>query len=122
MLALWPVTGRAQTLDCSNPLTQVEMTGCASLAYEAADGDLNLAYGLAMDQARRMDADLLLDPSNVALMRDAQRKWIVFRDVACSAESTLARGGTMQNQLFLLCMERLTRARTEDLRYFGEVN
>ena len=112
----------AQALDCTNPVTQVEMTGCASLAFEAADGDLNLAYGIAMDQARRRDGATPQEPSNAALMRDAQRKWIPFRDAACSAESTLARGGSMQSQLFLICMERLTRARTEDLRLYGEAN
>ncbi|WP_415403898.1 lysozyme inhibitor LprI family protein [Tateyamaria sp. SN3-11] len=119
---LWPLSAQAQTLDCTNPTTQVEMTGCAARAFEAADGDLNLAYGIAMDQARRLDSYNAQEPSNEALMRDAQRKWIPFRDAACSAESTLARGGSMQSQLFLICMERLTRARTEDLRLYGEVN
>ena len=66
---------------------------------------------------------------NCVLMRclpprscDAQRAWIVFRDQACEAESLLARGGTMQPQLFHVCLARLTRQRTEDLRIFGEVN
>ena len=121
-LALLATPTLAQTLNCANPLTQTEMTQCASLAYEAADQDLNLAYRIAMDQARRMDSYAAYTPTNEDLMRDAQRKWIPFRDAACSAESTLARGGTMQSQLFLMCMERLTRTRTEDLRLYGEVN
>lgn len=111
----------AQTLDCTNPTSQVEMTGCAALAYEAADGDLNLAYRIARDRAGKMDAYLAEDevPARI-ILRDAQRAWIAFRDKACEAESLLARGGTMQNQLFYICLERLTRARTEDLRLFGE--
>ena len=91
------------------------------MAFEAADGDLNLAYRLAQDTAGRMDVDLSQDqiPAKT-ILRDAQRAWIAFRDQACEAESLLARGGSMQNQLFYACLERLTRVRTEDLRYFGE--
>lgn len=112
----------AQDLDCENPVSQIEMTGCASKAYEAADADLNLAWKIAMSQARRMDQDMDYDPTNADLLRDAQRKWIAFRDAACTAESTLMRGGSAQNMLYLGCLEKLTRQRTEDLRYFGEVN
>ena len=124
---LWGITcmtpAFAQDLDCSNPQTQVEMTGCAAQAFEAADGDLNLAYKMARDMARRLDQGLPADhiPAEI-ILRDAQRAWIAYRDQACEAESLLARGGTLQNQLFYICLERLTRTRTEDLRFFGEVN
>ncbi|CUH77742.1 hypothetical protein TRM7557_01542 [Tritonibacter multivorans] len=118
-----PSALQAQDLDCSNPLTQVEMTGCAAQAFEAADADLNLAYRMARDMARSLDQGLPADqiPAEI-ILRDAQRAWIPYRDQACEAESLLARGGSLQNQLFYMCLERLTRARTEDLRLFGEVN
>ncbi|QBF32722.1 lysozyme inhibitor LprI family protein [Thalassococcus sp. S3] len=113
----------SQDLNCENPTTQVEMTGCAAKQYEAADVDLNLAYGLARDMAARLDESLAEgQTASVILLRDAQRAWIDYRDQACSVESTLARGGSMQSQLFYICLERLTRQRTEDLRLFGEVN
>lgn len=113
----------AQALNCSNPVSQVEMTGCAARAYEAADGDLNATYRLARSVVRRWDAaDPALTPSNEVMLRDAQRAWIPFRDAACAAESNLARGGTLQNMIYYICLERLTRARTEDLRIIGEVN
>lgn len=99
------------------------MTGCAAQAYEAADGDLNAAYKIAMVMARSMDQNLGADEvTAVSMLRDAQRSWIPYRDQACAAESLLMRGGTGQNMLFYLCLERVTRQRTEDLRYFGEVN
>ncbi|MGR3500875.1 lysozyme inhibitor LprI family protein [Pseudaestuariivita sp.] len=113
----------AQTLNCADPQTQVEMTGCAAEAYEAADEDLNLAWGMAIAQARILDQGLGADEVKTSvILRDAQRAWIPFRDKACEAESLLARGGSMQNMLFYICLERLTRARTEELRFFGEVN
>lgn len=123
-MAVVPFSGvQAQQVDCAEPVSQFEMTACAAVLYEAADGDLNLAYGLAMAKAGDLDADLAADEvTGEAMLRDAQRAWIAFRDLACAAESNLARGGTMQSQLLYICLERLTRQRTEDLRHFGEVN
>lgn len=120
---VWTSPVAAQQLDCNNPQTQVEMTGCASQAYEAADGDLNLAWGMAMAHARRMDEVLQNgEVPAVDILRGAQRAWIAFRDKACEAESLMARGGSMQNMLYFLCLERETRQRTEALRLFGEPN
>lgn len=118
-----PLPAKAQDVDCTNPTTQIEMTGCASIAYDAADADLNAVYKIARAEARRRDAaEPGLTPSNEVLLRDSQRAWIPFRDRACEAESTLARGGSMQNQLLYLCLERLTRARTQDLTIFANLN
>lgn len=111
----------ARALDCSAPQTQNDMNQCAALMYQAADADLNLAYGLARDMARQLDAAGGGNaPGAERRLRDAQRAWIAFRDLACETESLLAYGGTMQPMLRLSCLERLTRTRTEDLRYFGE--
>lgn len=118
-LTLTAVPALAQ--DCANPTSQFEMTHCAGIMFDAADGDLNHAYRLAIDAARQMDQYLGAgEVTNTAMLRDAQRAWIPFRDKACAAESNLARGGTMQSMLALNCKERLTRQRTEDLRFFGE--
>ena len=109
--------------DCSNPQNQLEINECAAMFYKAADEDLNLAYGLARDMARQIDRDGPAgQASTLTLLRDAQRAWIKYRDLACSAESMLAAGGTMQPTLRFGCLERMTRARAEDLRFFGEMN
>jgi uncharacterized protein YecT (DUF1311 family) len=122
-LAQSELAQRMAGVDCTNPTSQVEMTGCAALAFERADEDLNLAYGMARDAMRARDADLPADavPGEI-ILRDAQRAWIPFRDQACEAESLLMRGGTGQSMLFHSCLERLTRQRTEDLRLIGELN
>ncbi|GFE51578.1 hypothetical protein So717_33310 [Roseobacter cerasinus] len=122
ILALCSPTS-AQDLDCEDPVTQVEMTGCAGLAAEAADADLNAVWKDAIAVARARDAtDQSTAPASEDILRGAQRSWIAFRDQACSAEATIARGGTMANQLFLTCLERLTLRRTEDLRLFAMTN
>ena len=120
LTAAYAMPGHAQELDCRDPQTQVEMTGCAARDYEAADAELNAAWGEAMAWARRMDEGLPADQVPAAdILRDAQRAWIPFRDQACEAESLAARGGTMQNMLFYMCLTRLTEVRTEDLRNLG---
>jgi uncharacterized protein YecT (DUF1311 family) len=115
---------RAQQVDCSAAQTQMDLTFCAQQAWMAADEDLNLAWGLAMAAARAQDAAYLPPgaPPAADMLRAAQRTWITFRDQACAAESNLARGGSMQPMLDFSCRERLTRQRTEDLRYYGEMN
>jgi uncharacterized protein YecT (DUF1311 family) len=53
-------------------------------------------------------------------LRDAQRAWITFRDAACRAEGYVYFGGSMRLQVVALCLERMTRARTEELRSIAE--
>lgn len=118
-----PAAVAAQDLDCTNPTTQVEMTGCASLAADAADEELNAVWQHALQAVKDRDAlEPGYEPSGEDILSGAQRNWISFRDQACSAEATIARGGTMASQLFLICVERLTKRRTEDLRLFTMTN
>ena len=90
--------------------TQFEMNQCADATYQQADAALNAVWPQAK---ARMDAlgagaDLL----------DAQRKWISFRDAACSAEIAPYAGGTIQPLIWSSCLTRLTLQRTDDLRSF----
>ncbi len=113
----------AQDVDCSAPEIQMEMTYCAEKAWEAADGDLNHAYGIARRYMANLDADLPDDLKGAAdTLRDAQRAWIAFRDKACEAEAYQARGGSMEPMLIYICFERMTRQRTEELRAMAEEN
>ncbi|WP_299964130.1 lysozyme inhibitor LprI family protein [uncultured Roseobacter sp.] len=104
-------------------MTQIEMTGCAGRAAEAADRELNDVWQQTMARVKESDAaGPGHTPSGEQILRGAQRTWISFRDQACSAEATIARGGSMANQLFLSCLERLTLRRNEDLRLFLMTN
>ena len=123
LLALLAGPVAAQDLDCANPTTQVEMTGCADRAYQAADADLNAAYGEAMDRAKRLDAGgQVAAIPNATLLRDAQRAWIPFRDAACSAVAGTWGNGSGASMAYLMCAERLTMDRTRDLRIYAAEN
>ncbi len=106
---------QAQKLDCTSPQTQSAMNQCAGLAFQDADIALNDAYGDAVAVA----SDGGDDGGSEERLRAAQRAWIEYRDLACEAEAPSSpMAGSMQPMLYSYCLERLTNARTEDLRSF----
>lgn len=111
----------AQDLDCSNAQTQIDLTECAGIAFEAADADLNDSYRRAMSEMESIDAQV---PSGaegaVEALRKAQRSWISVRDNTCIAEGYTWFGGTGQSMVELNCQTRLTRIRTEDLNLLAQ--
>ena len=104
---------------CDDAQTQVEMTECATAAYQAADGDLNATWKLSMGTMKQWDAD---NPGAKAAeaLRNAQRAWIAFRDAECGLEVSFYAGGTIAPMVEADCLTRLTRARTEELRAMAE--
>jgi uncharacterized protein YecT (DUF1311 family) len=111
----------AQEVNCAAPVTQLDMNLCAERAWKLADEDLNLAYGMARSLMRQTDAALpAVDRGAEAALRDAQRAWITFRDAACKAEGYVWFGGSIRPQVVSMCLERMTRARTEELRALAE--
>lgn len=104
------------TVDCRNPVSQVEMTYCAEQDWLEADAALNTVYGLAMAKMRETDGYLPDDLKGAAdTLRDAQRAWIPYRDKACAAYGYLARGGSLEPQLIYSCRADLTRTRVSEL-------
>nr|WP_245218935.1 lysozyme inhibitor LprI family protein [Rubellimicrobium aerolatum] len=108
-LAAGPVAAQ----DCGARPTQAEMNACAAEAWRAADAELNRAYGQALEVARRMDARG--DGAPERTLREAQRAWVAFRDLACAAEAQPFQPGSITGLIAAGCLERLTRARTDDL-------
>jgi uncharacterized protein YecT (DUF1311 family) len=124
--------GYAQDIDCTDfsNSDQMQMNQCSYLAYQAADEDLNLAYGLARDTLKSNDADIAEIygelpegyQRGVIILRDAQRAWIAFRDLSCQAEGQQYYGGSIRPLIENTCKESLTRQRTEQLRAAFEEN
>lgn len=103
--------------NCKDPQTQADMTQCAGLAAEKADKALNAQYKKTRASQVAFDADSSDDMKGAekALIA-AQRAWIAFRDSQCISEGFQAHGGTMEPMLIAACTERMTIARTEELK------
>ena len=105
--ALWLFSGRyALALDCNNAQTTVDMIECADKEYRAADQKLNQSYSAFK---KSLDA-----PGN-ALLLEAQRAWLKFRDTNCALAADQARGGTMAPLLEIGCRTSMTEQRTKEL-------
>lgn len=98
-------------------MTQRDMNACAAADLARVDEDLNAAYADARAAMRLRDAGLSADQTGAEIaLRDAQRAWISFRDLACAAEGFVVRGGSIEPLVVLMCKTRLTEARIADLR------
>lgn len=107
--------------DCADPQTQTEMTRCAGAAFEAADEDLNATYRMAVKVMSQWDGDLPKSERGAeAALRAAQRAWLPYRDATCANEAFFYKGGTMEPLVRASCLERMTRARTEEIRAIAE--
>jgi uncharacterized protein YecT (DUF1311 family) len=71
----------AQSINCKNPQTTVEMRRCADQSYEKADQQLNQVY-------RQLKPKL--SPSRQKKLVEAQLAWIEFRDKNCTFEASAA--------------------------------
>lgn len=100
----------AQTPDCTNPTTTIEINACAAESYRQADAQLNRVYDELMAQ---------LDDANREKLVEAQLAWIEFRDANCEWEAFRFEGGTIQPSMRLGCLERLTRDRTLTLQNYA---
>jgi uncharacterized protein YecT (DUF1311 family) len=56
-----PASAAQPDVDCNDPQVQMEMTYCAEQEWQAADKDLNAAYGEAMKTMRGLDANQSAD-------------------------------------------------------------
>ena len=112
-------------VDCeADGLAPAEIAVCAEAAWEASEGDLDLAFGLAVTGAEVLDEDRFLageadGPRAAALIERGQSDWIAHRDSHCAAEALLEGPGPAREALGFLCLERLNRLRIAQLGAFG---
>ncbi|HET8611991.1 MAG TPA: lysozyme inhibitor LprI family protein [Sphingomonas sp.] len=113
--------------DCKAPVDQVSMTECAAADFRRADAELNRVWAKAMAWAREGDADLTnaaIDsgPKTAAMLLNAQKAWLAYRDAQCTTEGLVFRGGTIQSSAIFDCKTRLTETRTKELHNLFEGN
>ena len=100
----------AQSVGCDG--NTPEMVACLAKSLKAADAELNAegrkALKIASDQYHRS--------TDVQNLRDAERKWIAYRDAICKAEYGLVGGGTAGPSIQISCLIRITKQRIADLQ------
>jgi uncharacterized protein YecT (DUF1311 family) len=94
--------------ECRDPQDQNTMNICAERDFQAADGELNKAYGELM---KTLD-----DEGFKTKLKLAQRAWIQFRNTECTFETADNEGGSIHPLVYAACETRLTKARTKQLR------
>ncbi len=97
----------ALQVSCTDPQTQYEMNVCADRKFKAADAELNKVYNSLASK---------LEDAARAKLKAVEVSWLKYRDDNCDYESSLYEGGSMKPLIYSSCMERMTKARTAELR------
>jgi uncharacterized protein YecT (DUF1311 family) len=96
-----------QIQPCEGSGSQAEASACAYEKYKAADAELNRVYGQLAG---------VLDAEDKAALKESELAWIKYRDTTCVFESSQYKGGTMRPMIESVCLERVTKARTAELK------
>lgn len=108
--------------NCDEPMSNMDMRQCSYDEFKAADKELNAVYQRALkflretygpDEIKQAGGQ---DPS--ADLRDAQRKWVTFRDANCRSLGTQMLGGSGQETIVAGCMASMTKDRAKELMTF----
>jgi uncharacterized protein YecT (DUF1311 family) len=104
------LSGSAFAAECEDQ-TQTGLNRCADAAYQKADAALNGVYN---EITRRLKGD----SATKQLLTAAQKAWLGFRDAECTFANAANAGGSIYPMVHAECLERLTKARTGDLRAY----
>ena len=103
--------------------TTVGMGACIGNELAYWDGLLNAYYKVAVDQARKMDADTRRYIPEAAVaeqaLRDMQRAWIPYRDATCAFERAQWGGGSGGGPAAASCLMEMTGKQALALGRFG---
>ena len=112
LFSISPVGAETQ-INCVNPTSNVEYKECAHIAYQSADKKLNQVYKPIFSRLTGTEKQHLIS---------AQSNWIKFRDANCDFELYQSRRGTGYSGFLSNCLERMTRARTQELQEWQRQN
>jgi uncharacterized protein YecT (DUF1311 family) len=105
LLAALPV--RAQAPACATAQTQMEMNECAAREYKKHDAAMNDIYQQLLAK--------LKDPAQKAMLVEAQRAWIAYRDKFCAFQSSETLGGSIHPLIETGCLDEKTTIHTAEL-------
>jgi uncharacterized protein YecT (DUF1311 family) len=92
---------------CNRPSSTVEEANCFAKASDTADGELNSLYARVRSVLNAEERSDLLE---------AQRAWLKYRDLTCTAEYKLYGGGTGGPVTRMACLAAITQERVSTLR------
>jgi uncharacterized protein YecT (DUF1311 family) len=87
-----------------------DIGNCMTRILKKVDIELNAAYQNSLKDAKQYT------PGDVQNLKDAERKWIAYRDAACKAERGLWGSGTGAPTAYMGCLVRITEERIAALR------
>lgn len=111
ILSLWLVAtpSFAQSEDACEGTTY-DVSVCLLRVLKKFEVKLNVTYRQAMKAATDNHR-----PQDVFNLKDAQRKWVAYRDAVCKAEYGLSGGGSGGPAERSLCLISMTKERIGDL-------
>jgi uncharacterized protein YecT (DUF1311 family) len=107
LVSCWAQHMNSSDAPCRAAGSNAAITQCFYGAYGKADRELNRVY----DGIRKV-----LAPEEFEKLQAAQRLWIQFRDLNCTAEKGLYDGGSASSMAYAACMEADTRQRAAELK------
>ena len=95
----------------SNP----DYKACLARAADTADAVLNQEFSSLQDSVTAAAKDMDVKPNaQLDMLKEAQRKWIAFRDESCNFEDSLAFGATATGGYLSSCICALSYGRAND--------
>jgi uncharacterized protein YecT (DUF1311 family) len=108
LCAFTPVTAQEPEEGCTG--TTSDESVCLSRKYKKIEAELNESYLSALKSGAHYG-----EP-NIQNLKDAQRKWIAYRDAECDAEYNLWGGGSGGPNARTICLIKLMRERVTRLK------
>jgi uncharacterized protein YecT (DUF1311 family) len=108
VLLLTVIPSVAQEESCDG--STYDIGNCMARILKKVDIELNAVYQQSLKTAKEYS------PADVQNLKDAERKWITYRDAACKAERGLWGLGTGAPNAHMGCLVRITKERIAALR------
>lgn len=116
----------AGTQENCGDLPQQPMNMCLFEAYQRTDAEMNRQWRITSEDMKAGDRDIDRsydkDPGYFDTLLAAQRAWLTWRSQQCLLESFEMRGGSGAPMMHSLCMDRVTRERTGQLKSLVETS
>jgi uncharacterized protein YecT (DUF1311 family) len=110
---------------CADPPSQLQMNRCAAAEYRKVDAELNALYDRLIknfekdvnDAHRENDANQIkYSETGLNELKEAERAWILYRDLHCKAAEQRFEGGTIRPLIWSGCMRQVTEHRIDELK------